>query len=318
MYIKFWGTRGSLPTALTCDDVERKIRRALEGAVGLDLSDSDVIDHYIERLPIITKGTMGGETTCMELQSGEQTIVIDMGSGIRKLGLDMLFNRSYGKGHKQIDILVTHTHWDHVQGFPFFIPAYIPHNILNFHSPIEDLESRINQQQEPRFFPVSTKYMNSTFNFITIKPNSWHQIGNIRVYPFRLSHPGFTYGYRIEDGNSVFVCATDSEYKRVDPESTKRYVELFNEADMLIFDAQYTWSEALDKIDWGHSSAIMGSEMAYRAKAKRLVLFHHDPTSTDEKIWAAKALAEAYLENRISDDFECEVFIGYDGFGINF
>ena len=127
------------------------------------------------------------------------------------------------------------------------------------------------------------------------------------------SHPGETYIYRIEDGHTSIVYATDSEYKRVDPESTKRFIEFFQETDLLIFDAQYNFDEVLDKLDWGHSTAMMGAEFAYRAKAKRLALFHHDPTSSDDKIWAAKEQAEAYLMHQHRHHHRCQVLIAHDG-----
>ncbi|MCB0154142.1 MAG: hypothetical protein KDF65_05040 [Anaerolineae bacterium] len=107
--------------------------------------------------------------------------------------------------------------------------------------------------------------------------------------------------------------ATDSEYKRVKPEDTQHYVEFFRGADLLIFDAQYSLNEVLDKPDWGHSTAMMGAELAHRAAVKRLALFHHDPTSSDEAIWQAKEQAEAYLMHRQRTLPLCEVLAAYDG-----
>ena len=129
----------------------------------------------------------------------------------------------------------------------------------------------------------------------------------------RLSHPGQTYGYRIEDDQAALVCATNSEYKRVDPASTERFVRFFQDADLLIFDAQYSLAEVLDRPDWGHSTSVMGAELAHRASVKRLALSHHDPTSTDEKIWSEKDQAEAYLMRYHPDEPTCEVLVAYDG-----
>jgi ribonuclease BN (tRNA processing enzyme) len=156
--------------------------------------------------------------------------------------------------------------------------------------------------------------MQASLEFRQIDADKWHQIGNFRVYPMRLSHPGLTYGYRVEAGRSCLVIATDSEYQRVDPASTARYVEFFRDADLLVFDAQYSLNEALDKLDWGHSTAIMGAELAHRAGAKRLALAHHDPTSSDDDIWSAKEQAEAYLLHRQPN--HCEILIAYDGLSL--
>lgn len=314
MYIKFWGTRGSIPAPLTSAEIKGKLRKALQGAAGLDLNNETVLENYLNRLPLTIQSTVGGNTSCLEIQSGDQLLIIDAGSGIRDLGIDML-RRGFAEGHKTADILVTHTHWDHIQGFPFFKPAFIKNNNLTFYSPFADLADRLARQQQGLFFPVPTTYMSANIQFKQIEPLTWTEIGNFRIYPMRLSHPGEAYGYRIEDGNACLVWASDSEYKRLDPESTKRYIEFFRGADLLIFDAQYSLTEALDRLDWGHSNAIMGAEFANRAEVKRLALFHHDPTSSDDKIWSFKEQAEAYLQHYPQEPPR-EVLVAYDGLSL--
>lgn len=316
MYIKFWGTRGSIPTPTSSEAIKEKIRQALEGAAGLDLTNKAVLERYLDRLPVTIKGTIGGNTLCLEVRTGNQILILDAGSGLRLLGIDLMQKRNFARGHQNADILVTHTHWDHIQGFPFFQPAFIPNNHFTFYSPFDDLHDRLDQQQSSNFFPVPISYMSATLEFQKILPDTWHQIGNFKVFPMRTSHPGETYIYRIEDGSSSMVYATDSEYKRLDPESTKRFIEFFRDTDLLIFDAQYSFTEALDKPDWGHGTALMGAEFAYRARAKRLALFHHDPTSTDEKIWLAKEQAEAYLMHHHPNHRTHNVFVARDGVSI--
>jgi len=313
MYIKFWGTRGSIPSSISSELIRQKIRLALEGAVGLNLADQAVLNQYLARLPFTVQNTIGGNTPCLEIRSGNQLLIIDAGSGLRLLGLELLQN-GFAAGHQRADFLITHTHWDHIQGFPFFRPAFVPNNQFTFYSPFADLAARLTQQQHPTFFPVPVGYMNATLEFNEINENQWHQVGRFRVYPMRLSHPGVAYGYRIEDGQSCLVVATDSEYKRVDPGSTERYVQFFRTADLLILDAQYSLTEVLDKLDWGHSTAMMGAELAHRAQVKRLALFHHDPTSSDEEIWNAKEQAEAYLAHRRPNGGE--VLVAYDGLSL--
>jgi ribonuclease BN (tRNA processing enzyme) len=315
MDVKFWGTRGSIPISISLDMVKQKITQALEGAAGLDLTDQAAIKRYLERLPFSVQGTVGGNTSCIEVRSGHQLLILDAGSGIRELGLDMM-QRGYNKGNNQADILITHTHWDHIQGFPFFQPAFVPCNQFTFHSPFTNLADRLARQQDDIFFPIPITYMSAQLNFNIIKPEQWTQIGNFRVYPMQTSHPGETYAYRIEDGQSCLVYATDSEYKQVDPGSTQRFVEFFSRADLLVFDAQYSLTEALDKPDWGHSTAMVGAEFARRAHVKRLALFHHDPTSSDEKIWQAKEQADSYLLNH-PNQHHCEVMVAYEGLSLS-
>ena len=315
MYIKFWGTRGSIPSPISSSTIREKIRLALKGAAGLDLGDEAVLERYLNRLPLRIQGTVGGNTPCLEIQSGDQLLILDAGSGMRLLGLDLL-TRGFSDGHQKADILITHTHWDHIQGFPFFRPAFIKHNELTFYSPFDNLAERLAKQQIEIFFPVPTTYMSANIKFEQIAENTWIDIGRFRVYPMRLSHPGVAYGYRIEDGQHSLVWASDSEYKRLDPESTKRYIEFFQDSDVLVFDAQYSLTEALDRLDWGHSNAIMGAEFAHRARAKRLVLCHHDPTSSDETILSFKEQAEAYLAHHPQYP-PCEVLVAYDGLTLN-
>ena len=314
MFIKFWGTRGSIPTSVSSAVIRQKIRRALVGATGLDLADEDALNRYLDRLPFTVGNTIGGNTTCIEVRSGDQLLIIDAGSGLRLLGIKLM-QQGFAGGGRQADMLITHTHWDHIHGFPFFQPAFIPNNRFTLHSPFADLADRLIRQQDPIYFPVPVSYMNASLEYKEIREDQWHQIGRFRVYPTRLSHPGETYGYRIEDGQSRLVIATDSEYKRVDPASTEHYVRFFEDADLLVFDAQYSLTEVLDKPDWGHSTAMMGAELAYRASVKRLALFHHDPTSPDEKIWEAKEQADAYLMHR-RPNRPCEVLVAFDGLSL--
>jgi phosphoribosyl 1,2-cyclic phosphodiesterase len=311
MYVKFWGTRGSIPTPLPSSAIKEKIRQALEGAAGLDLTNELVLERYLERLPLTTQGTIGGNTICLEVRSGDQILILDAGSGIRMLGIDLM-KKGFNQGHHQADILITHTHWDHIQGFPFFQPAFIPNNHFTFHSPFENMKERIAQQQLAPYFPVPMSYMSATIDFKAIDVDKMVQIGKFKVWPLRTSHPGEAYIYRIEDENSALVYATDTEFKQVDRESTRLITKFFQNCDLLVFDAQYSFNEVWDRPDWGHSSAIMGAEFAYRANAKRLALFHHDPTSTDEKVWGAKDQAEAYLMHKHRKSHHCEVLVAYD------
>ena len=312
MYVKFWGTRGSIPASISSPSVSNKIRQALEGAAGLDLTDEATLERYLDRLPFVVQSTMGGNTPCLEIRSGGQILIIDAGSGLRLLGLDLM-ERGFLQGNQRADILMTHTHWDHIQGFPFFRPAFIPTNHLVFHSPFDDLKERLNKQQQPTFFPVPLSHMRAKFEFEQLTENRWYRLGNFNIYPVKLSHPGSAYGYRIEDGQSCLVCAFDAAYERLDAAGTESYVEFFRQADLVIFDAQYSLTEALDRPDWGHSSAIMGAELAFRAGVRRLALFHHDPSSSDEQIWAGKEQAEAYLMRRQPGSSGCEVIAAYDG-----
>ncbi len=273
-------------------DLQDKIKAALLNAVGVDLTDREAIDRYVERLPPFIASTAGGNTSCLEVRVGNEILILDCGSGLRSLGNELM-KESFGKGQGKAHIFITHTHWDHVQGLPFFNPMYVPGNQFHFHSPYPDLQARFEDQQREVYFPVTLDYMRGTRTWEVLDPDQRVMIDGVEVSLARLSHPGGAYAYRFCFENKILVYATDGEYHRMDTDSTARYVEFFRDADLLVFDSQYSFEQAIDeKRDWGHSTPKMGAELAFRAGVKRLALTHHDPVATDEALWAS--VDEAY------------------------
>jgi ribonuclease BN (tRNA processing enzyme) len=180
-----------------------------------------------------------------------------------------------------------------MQGMPFFNPMYIPGNVFHIHSPYPDLRMRFEDQQREIYFPVPMEYMRATRTWEVLDPDEPLYINDTEIRLKLLSHPGGAYAYRITHKGHSIVFATDGEYHSMSPENTAHYVDFFRDADLLIFDAQYNFEQAIDeKRDWGHSTPKMGAELAYRAGVKRLALYHHDPVSTDDRLW--EAVNEAY------------------------
>jgi phosphoribosyl 1,2-cyclic phosphodiesterase len=319
MKVKFWGARGSIPSPLTGAAIREKIRAALLGAVGIDLTDHAAVDQYIQRLPLRIASTAGGNTTCVELRVGQSLFILDGGSGVRMLSNELM-SGDFGRGKGVAHIFVSHTHWDHIQGFPFFFPAYVPGNQLHFHSPFPDLKTRFEDQQREIYYPVSLDYMGSIRSWQVLDPNETIEIDGVKISMILLSHPGGAYAYRFsKDGHSI-VYATDGEYQKMDQDSTARYVEFFRDADALIFDAQYSFEQVIDdRRDWGHSTPKMGAELAFRANVKRLVLTHHDPMATDDKLWDAVTEAYNYLAFRskgMANPPKVEVLLAQEGLEI--
>jgi phosphoribosyl 1,2-cyclic phosphodiesterase len=304
--------RGSIPTPISPAAIENKIRQALRGAVGVDLSNEEAIERYLQRMPAKMRYTVGGNTACVEVRAGDQLLILDAGSGLRPLGYELM-KTEFAKGQGVADFLISHTHWDHIQGLPFFTPGFIEGNRLTFHSPHAHLEEAFVHQQSDVYFPVPLSYLSGDIQFRHIPARTWTQLGHLRVYPLKMVHPGESYGYRIEYHGASLVYATDSEYKNMDRKSTQMYVDFFRDADLLIFDAQYSLNDALDKADWGHSSPVMGAELAHRAGVRRLALFHHDPMSNDETVYAGLKQSEAYLDKRGG---KCQVLIASEGLEI--
>ncbi len=225
---------------------------------------------------------IGGNTPCVLItfESG-RIAILDAGTGIRNLGRDLL-----EEGHEQYDnifVALSHTHWDHIQGFPFFRPAYDPRRhftiaICGKGRNGQTLESLFGLQMQREFFPTPLKAMGAAMSFWAPEVTRYVTPAGVEVVASKQSHPGNSYGYRVQEAEKVLVYCTDVEHVgEIDP----AVVDLSRNADLLIHDAQYTPEELKDKRGWGHSSWEQAVEVAERAGAKSLALFHHDPEHTD-------------------------------------
>ncbi len=268
MIIKFWGVRGSIPTP-----------------------GKDTIE-------------FGGNTTCIEIVTeSKERIIFDAGTGIRVLGLELM-KTEFGQGKGKAHIFFTHSHWDHIQGFPFFAPAYIGRkdmqgnriadccNEFNLYGAADvgdRLEATLRGQMDNYYFPVDLGYLSSSINFKTLKDNQV-TIGNTKISALKLVHPNGVLGYRIDDGKSSIALATDCEHPS-DGTIDQNLLKLAQGVDVLIYDGQYTPEEyAPHKFDlpgpgkqgFGHSTAEEGVRAARAAGAKRLIITHHDPLHDDE------------------------------------
>jgi len=295
--VKFWGVRGSIPTPLSTEQLQEKILRALTAASGLNVDDPAEVRAFIASLPLAVQSVVGGNTTCVEVTSGDDSIIIDAGTGIRQLGYSLMAHE-FGRGQGVAHIFLTHAHWDHLQGLPFFAPAYVPGNKIIFyavnHDPREYLE---HQQAAPTFFPVSLSQFGADFSYVQLKEGEMVQVGRCAISSLALYHPGTAYAYRFDDGESVFVFASDGEYQSLDDQGLHRFVEFFHNANALAFDCQYSLRDVLlSKADWGHSSAMIGVEIAERARVKTLITTHYDSSDTDEQIYNVAESARRYAE----------------------
>lgn len=225
---------------------------------------------------------VGGSTSCILVTFDMGRIaILDAGTGIRKLGNDLM-----ARSHEQYDniyIALSHTHWDHIQGFPFFKPAYDPRrhftmSICGKGRHTKGLENIFATQMQREYFPVSLDKMGSAFTFWEPDVTTYTVPSGVSIVASRHNHPGYAYGYRLEEGGKTVVYCTDVEHLGgIDPS----VVALSRNADLLIHDAQYTPDELRGKEGWGHSSWEQAVEVAEQAEVRRLALFHHDPEHTD-------------------------------------
>jgi len=292
--LRFWGARGSIAAPLSNRELASKIEAALQQALEEGLHDVSDVGRFVAGLPWPVGKTAGGDTSCVEVRAGGELLILDAGTGIRPLGLELV--RNAGREPVEAHILLSHTHWDHICGFPFFVPAFVPGSKLTIASPHEGLESRFRRQQHAEFFPVSLDSMAADIRFVELEPEGQFRVGEVDIATLPLSHPGGSFGYRISYNGGAVVYATDSEYKELSQVALEPYHDFFRGADVLIFDAQYTLAESVEKEHWGHSTAFVGIDMALEAGVKQLLLTHHEPTYDDRKLWDIQQQAMRYLE----------------------
>lgn len=247
MKIKYYGTRGSIPT------------------------------------PGPTTVKYGGNTPCITVRTEKDLIILDAGSGLRQLGLDLMGD-GFSKGTGKCSFFFSHVHWDHIQGIPFFLPAYIKGNnfdlygLPDIHTTLEDV---LAHQQHYLNFPIQFGEMPATFNFINMKDGETVSIGSAKVTNKKLNHPGGVFAFKVEENGKSIVYATDTEHYSV---LDWRLVELCEGADLLIYDCNFTPEEYTTKrrIGWGHSTYEEGIKIVKEAGVKQFHMFHHDPLHTDE------------------------------------
>jgi phosphoribosyl 1,2-cyclic phosphodiesterase len=315
--VRFWGTRGSLPVALTAAGVRRKVVAALRGASGRSFATDDDIERHLDRLPFPAAGTYGGHTSCVEIETGgPEFLLCDLGSGARPFGLSAMSRRT-GGAPQTFHIFMSHLHWDHIMGLPFFVPAFVAGNRVIIYGSHRELESALRRQQDKPSFPVDFSIFGAAMEFVHLEPGQPHEVAGVTVTTMLQRHTGDSYGYRFESQGRMVVYSTDSEHPLARAEHTDPFVDFFRGADLVIFDAMYSLADAISvKADWGHSSNVVGVELCQRAGARHLCLFHHEPVSDDEAI--ESLLAETRrLEEITRGSTPLRVSAAYDGLEID-
>jgi phosphoribosyl 1,2-cyclic phosphodiesterase len=279
----------------------------------------------------------GGNTACIELRYGpdDQLIIIDAGSGIRKLG-EFVMKNDLPKGPIKTKIFFSHTHWDHIMGFPFFIPIFVPKTEIDIYGPVtyedEGLEEIIGGQLRYRYFPVKHSELSASIRYHPLRERSLDLGGGMKLVTKYLNHPILCLGYRFEHEGKVFCTAYDTEpFRNVFPtdpsdpsydeeaaiegeaaakEENEKILHFFKGADLLIHDSQYTRKEYLSsKIGWGHTTFEYAVNAAHKAKVKKLLLFHHDPNRSDDEL---RSLLDTY-RSRLKGKSNLEIEIAREG-----
>lgn len=262
MSLKFWGVRGSIPT------------------------------------PGPTTLEYGGNTSCIEVRAGDQIVILDAGTGLRLLGRALM--AEFGEQPLDLTLLLTHTHWDHIQGLPFFLPVYSPQNnlrILGYEGARQGLETVLSSQMESPFFPIGLNELPANIQIEELK--DWEfDLGQVQARACYASHPGVCVGYRLSALGHSIAFFPDNELRHdhapvagQDPRSIKalqngerKLAEFVRGVDALVIDSQYDAREYEHHVGWGHGCVDRVVELALQAQVKRLYLFHHDPNHDDAKV----------------------------------
>ena len=243
---------------------------------------------------------VGGNTSCVEVICGKERIILDAGTGLRKLG-----DRMMAEGKLEATMLLSHQHWDHIQGIPFFVPAYVPATRLKVYGGVNgvmSLRETLSHQMTAPVFPVRLDELGAQMDLCEVKSGGTFMIGDAQVRALKTNHPGGCFAYRIDYKGRSVVYATDTEhYACVDPALRT----LAAGADVLIYDSQYTPEEyrgdtGRSKVGWGHSTYVAGAELARSAGVGQYVLFHHDPSRTDAKVGEIEAKAQALFASSVA------------------
>jgi len=290
-YIRFWGVRGSYPA------------------------------------PFGSHLRVGGNTSCVELRADGYVLVCDGGSGIIPLGNDLMGQQDI----KELMVILTHYHWDHISGLPFFVPAFVPGWKLKFFGPgdtKEEIERRISGQMVDPYFPVEIETWMADIEYVMPEPNKPLEYGPFKIEFFNVHHPGSTFGYRIEVHGKSIVYASDNELSFIDKtiddrrdeldpdelrliqamqkEEREKALEVIEDSHVFIHDAQYTPEDYMKKRGWGHSCYLDTVEFAIDAHIKQLYLFHVDPNYNDNKIEALHRESVKFIHDKRSS-LDCHI-----------
>jgi phosphoribosyl 1,2-cyclic phosphodiesterase len=289
MKVTFWGTRGSIPT------------------------------------PGARTSLYGGNTSCVEIRCGSEILIFDAGTGIRELGLSLV--QEFLGEPLTLHLFVSHTHWDHIQGFPFFVPAYEATTTLHIYGSTgqgRPLEKLLRGQMDPDYFPVAFGDLESTMYVHEYKGKEF-QVGDASITAMYLNHPGMCLGFRVRHEEKTVIYGTDHEpYRSTLTHLAQRgeegfeYGQVLDEelvrfaagADLYIGEAQYTDEEYRGRVGWGHSSLSATVGVALKAGAKSLALFHHDPMHSDEVVTEMLNKAKRLIAGQRSS-LEC--FVAAEG-----
>lgn len=305
MLIKFWGVRGSIPHSLDTLAWVTHIEKVMQDFFKLGYTSAGDIHKFTESKAPPELGGFGTATTCVQLSDNNQSIIIDGGSGIKSMS-DENINAS-GEYH----ILISHFHFDHIMGLPFFLPHFRSDSKINYYSVHPETEEIIRRLFQKPTFPVTFENLSAEIKFHTLKPYEPNGVNGFKVTPYKTDHPDACYGFKIEKNGKVYAHAVDNEAVRKNRSELGRDAGLYENVDLVYFDAQYSEEDMNLKKGWGHGTSDRGFEICSHFGIRQILFAHHDPAFSIEDSWkqkedTQKLYNEKYSHLKLKWDFAFE------------
>ena len=309
MLVRFWGVRGSLPTPISGGQVQAKIAAAVSRISPKDIESEESKMKFLSNLPSWIYGTVGGNTACVELKTAAGAeIILDCGSGLK----------SFSKMAKQPEdlhyhIFLSHYHWDHIQGLPFFSQAFNPNTKIDLYSNFPDSLKYLEVQSSLPYFPQNACWhsIKNQIKFHLLTADEIFELEGIKVNSHEMRHPGKSYAFSFTEENKKFVYSTDTELAQKDFDTENPKNSFFKDADVLVLDSQYTDLEAIEKENWGHSSFSNAIDFAHLWNVKNLYFFHHEPNYDDKKLYTILQSGKIY--KKYNREYSVNLFTATEG-----
>lgn len=297
MKIKFWGVRGSLPCSSSPTEIKDQFTSLMHEFFDSGYKSKSEINQFIANKKLVDISGYGVATTCVQVEADDQSIIIDGGSGIKYLS-DYWSENQSSSASKVYHILITHFHFDHILGLPFFTPHFIPGCTIKYYSVQPECEKIVRDLFQKPIFPVGYEDLKADIQFIKLSPYEKRYINGFEVTPYLLDHPDPCYGYRVEKNGKAYGHAVDTEAVRITTDELGKDAGLYQNLDLLYVDAQYLEEDMHHKKGWGHGTFERAFNLCSHFSIKQVYMAHYDPSARIKDIQNFKAKAhEAFSQH---------------------